>query len=69
MAIEDQDVEDLAKSPLRTQTDEGQVMERPIKELLEADRYVKSGAASAGPPFGMRIARLQPGGTVVRDAG
>lgn len=63
--IDDDTISDLATSPQRTRTDEGTVEERPIKEVIEADRYLLTKEAqSGGPPYGMRVARTKPPGTV-----
>jgi len=63
MSISSNEIEDLAKAPQKTRTDEGTVEERPISELIEADRHTKATTASV-VPWGMRIARVKPGGTV-----
>jgi len=63
MAIEDQDIEDNAKAPKQVRTDEGQVLEKSVDELIAADRYNKTKNASA-VPWGMKVARTKPGGTV-----
>jgi hypothetical protein len=65
MAIEPEDVADLAATPKRVRTDEGTVEERPISEQIEAVKFTKAAeATSNGPPYGMRIARTMPPGTV-----
>lgn len=58
---EDIDIVSAANNPLRMRTDEGSIEERSIDELIKADRYNKSSDASK-VPWGMRIARSQPGG-------
>lgn len=63
MAIEETNIEEQALAPKRVRTDEGTVEERPISELIEADRYNKAAAATA-VPWGLKIARVKPGGTV-----
>jgi len=63
MTIEDQDFEDNAKSPKQVRTDEGQVLEKSVNELIDADRYTAAKNATA-VPWGLKIARTKPGGTV-----
>jgi hypothetical protein len=63
MAIEPTDIEEQAKAPKRTRTDEGVVEERPISELIDADRYNKASQVT-NVPWGLKIARVRPGGTV-----
>lgn len=48
--------------PLMMRTEEGTVRERNIEEIIAADRYNKSNAATE-VPYGMRVARIKPGGT------
>ena len=63
MTITDGDMEDKAKSPKQVRTDEGQVLERSVDELIKADQYTRGKNASA-VPWGMKMARTKPGGTV-----
>lgn len=63
MSIESEDISNAAKGPKRVTGDEGTVEERPISELIEADRYEEQKEVT-GVPFGMRIARLRFPGTV-----
>lgn len=58
------DIIEMANAPARTRTVEGTVEERSIHELVKADQYAASKAASDLPPWGIRIARVKPGGTV-----
>lgn len=54
---------EMANAPARTRTVEGTVEERSIHELIKADQYQASKAASDLPPWGIKIARFKPGGT------
>lgn len=63
MSISDDELEDQAATPKQVRTDEGQVLERSVNELIDADRYVGARNATA-VPWGMKIARTKPGGTV-----
>lgn len=58
------DIVGMANAPIRTRTVEGTVEERSINELIRADQYTTSKDASAAVPWGMRLARTKPGGTV-----
>jgi hypothetical protein len=62
MAIEEEDIENLANSPKQVRTDEGQVLERSVDELIKADQYNKTKTASA-VPWGMKIAKAKPQGS------
>jgi len=62
MTISSTDIETQAKAPEKTATDEGTVVERPIDELIQADRYNKAASVEA-VPFGMRVARCKFPGT------
>jgi hypothetical protein len=62
MAIEPEDIEELGTAPKKIVGDEGSVEERPIKELVEADRYA-AGKRATGPPYGMRISKIEKPGT------
>lgn len=63
MALSDEELDELAKAPLRTRTDEGSVQERSVDELLKLKNYQEAAAAQAGPPYGMKIAKLKFPGT------
>ena len=59
------DVVGMANAPKKVRTEEGSVEERSVSELIEADRYQQSKTSADKPPWGARIARTKPGGTVV----
>lgn len=61
------DIAAAANTPKRVRTEEGTVEERAVEELIEADRYTKAGDADK-PPWGMKVARSKPGGTVDRPS-
>lgn len=54
----------LASAPKRVRTEEGTVEERSVDELIKADQYLKSQEALDAVPWGIRVARTKPGGTV-----
>jgi hypothetical protein len=58
------DVEELAKSPRRVTTDEGTVVERSVKEAIEAEAHVAAAEVGSDPLHGLRISRCKPAGPV-----
>lgn len=54
-------ITDRAQEPLKASGDSGSMEQRPIAELIEADRYVKGNAAAA-KGLGMRHVKLVPPG-------
>ena len=63
MAISDNEVEDSAKRPKSISGDEGSITEKSVDELKKADAFVAQRNATA-PPFGLRIGKAQPFGSV-----
>ena len=61
--ITSSEIMDLARSPKKTENDEGKVEERSVAEIILADQYTKQGEV-IGPPYGMKISRTMPPGTV-----
>ena len=64
MTISQSDIEDAAARPKRVQTEEGEAEERSVGELIQADRYGAARSSSDKVPWGLRVARVRPGGTV-----
>lgn len=58
------DILEMATVPIRTRTVEGTVEERSINELIKADQYTQAKDAVDKVPWGIRISRIKPGGTV-----
>jgi hypothetical protein len=58
------DVNELSAAPKKIRTDEAMVEERSVDELIEADRYHLEKNSATHAPFGLRIARSVPRGTV-----
>lgn len=58
----------LLAAPLATKTDEGFVRERTVDELIKADAYLKGLGAGDAVPWGLRVAKTMPPGTVSDDA-
>jgi len=65
MAITEDEISDAGEAPLRVKTDEGYIEERPIHELVRADQYSNTKGAGDAVPWGIRCARIKPGGSVV----
>lgn len=61
------DLSSLLAAPLATKTDEGFVRERTVDELIKADAYLKGIGAGDAVPWGLRVAKTMPGGTVADD--
>lgn len=59
------DIIAAASGPKRMRTDEGSVEERSISDLLLANKAGALAAVQDTVPWGIRIARGKPGGTVV----
>lgn len=49
--------------PKRVRGDAGEVEQHSIKDLIEADRYVRSKCAASNPRRGLRFTKLVPGST------
>lgn len=61
--LTDDEIADAARNPKMVRTVEGTAEERSISELIAADKYAAQKNTSA-VPWGMKIARTKPGGTV-----
>lgn len=59
MGLTDEELDDLARAPKRTRTDEGAITERDAKDTIALDGYTK-GENNKKPFFGMRIAQTKP---------
>lgn len=57
-------IQSLANGPAEVSGDAGSVKQRPISELIEADRYLASKAAMSDPLRGLRFAKITPPGSV-----
>lgn len=53
---------ELANAPKRTRTEEGTVEERTVDELIKADQYLAAKTEAQTVPWGIRTARVRPGG-------
>jgi hypothetical protein len=52
-----------AKSPAKASGDAGSVEQHPLKDQIEADRYLASKKAARSKGLGLRRTRLVPPGT------
>ena len=62
MALDDDTIEELATAPKKARTEEGFVEERSVEDLIKADNHLAQKAAITAVPWGVRMARLKPGG-------
>ncbi len=59
-----QTIEDLAQVPLIMEGDAGKVQERPIADVIAADKYAKTQTAQKKPMGGIRFTRVIPSGSI-----
>lgn len=59
-----EDMMDLATSPLISKTAEGMVQERTAKDMIDMANYQAGVKAGDKPAYGIRMARVRCGGTV-----
>ncbi len=64
MPFTPEELAELVKAPEKTQTDEGYVQERKIKDVLEAQDKIDAGELGDQPLHGLRISRCCPAGPV-----
>lgn len=60
--LQDQ-IEQQASEPVSGTNDGQSFTQRSLKDLIEADRYLKSAAASKSKSRGIRYSKLKPPGT------
>lgn len=58
------DLDEAANAPKRQRTAEGSVEERSIQDKILAKNNIAQDEALTAPPWGIRLARTRPGGTV-----
>jgi hypothetical protein len=54
---------EIAKGPKRVQGDSGSVEQHSIRDLIDLDKHLSAKEAAKKPGFGIRFAKLVPGGT------
>jgi hydroxyethylthiazole kinase-like sugar kinase family protein len=64
MPLTQQEIDDLARAPERTTTNEGTVKERPVSEMIKANDYAAANQVGDNPLHGLRISKFMPGGSV-----
>ena len=58
----EQAIRDNAAGPAKATGDSGSVEQHPLKDQIEADRYLASKAAAKSPAKALRLTRLTPPG-------
>lgn len=60
----EQAIRDNAAGPAKAAGDSGSVEQHPLRDQIEADRYLASKDAAKKPGLGVKFAKLVPPGTV-----
>ena len=60
----DQSIRDNAAGPAKAAGDSGSVEQHPLKDQIEADRYLASKDAARKPGLGIKFAKIVPPGSV-----
>ena len=58
----DETIQENAQGPAEVSGDSGSMKQHPLKDQIEADRYLKSRQASQGSGLGVRVSKLVPPG-------
>ncbi len=58
----EQTIRDNAAGPAKASGDSGSVEQHPLRDQIEADRYLASRQAAAAPARSLRLTRLVPPG-------
>ena len=53
-------IETNAAGPKKARSDEGEFEQHPLKDQIEADRYLNNKNASTAKGFGLRVVRAKP---------
>ncbi len=53
-----------ATGPKKVTGDAGSVQQHSLKDQIEAEKFTQARNAAAGPGLGVRLLKIQPGGTV-----
>jgi len=59
----EQTIRDKAKAPAKATGDSGSVEQHPLRDLIEADRYLNSKKAAKRKGLGIKVSKLVPPGT------
>ena len=60
----EQAIRDNAAGPAKAAGDSGSVEQHPLKDQIEADRYLASKNAARKPGLGIKFAKIVPPGSV-----
>ncbi len=60
----DKGLRDAASQPAKASVDGQSVEQHPLKDQIEADRYLASKAAARKPGLGIKFAKIVPPGSV-----
>jgi len=63
-ALDDDAIKTNAEGPKRASGDSGSVEQHPLADQIAADKYLESKKASRVKGLGIKIAKINPGGTV-----
>jgi hypothetical protein len=63
MADLSSEIETAASQPAKATADGVSVEQRSLSDLIAADKYLKAQTAATKNHFGLRISKLEPGGT------
>ena len=57
-------IEENAAGPKKASGDSGSVEQHPLKDQIEADKYLAAKKAVRSKGLGIKLAKISPGGTV-----
>ena len=57
-------IEENAAGPKKASGDSGSVEQHPLKDQIEADKYLAAKKAAQAKGLGIKLAKISPGGTV-----
>ena len=57
-------IEENAAGPKRASGDSGSIEQHPLKDQIEADKYLAAKKAAQSKGLGIKLAKISPGGTV-----
>jgi len=60
----DNTIEENATGPKKASGDSGSVEQHPLKDQIEADKYLAAKKAAQAKGLGIKLAKISPGGTV-----
>lgn len=64
MADLESEIESVGQGPAAVSGDAGSMRQHPIRDLIEADKYLKSLAATSAKTLGIRMTKIVPPGSV-----